>query len=349
MVSVNYYTYGVDREFLDRLHAWTGGRPMMMSEFYWAAPGDTGLPGGQEVTSQQERGLAYRNYVEGLAATGYVVGIEWFTLIDQARGGRWFEKFSGEKANSGLFNVADRPYKIFLAEAMKTNYGIYPVALGEQAPFVYRNPKFQQAGGKLLAAIPHAVGPMKIDGRRDDWPGTPPELISGKRLVQGADAGGLEGAFRLCWDETNLYLLANVTDATPMRNGQAGNMLWSGDGLELFFGGEELDKAGPLLFTDRQVLLGAGKSGQCYLANAPKQFPCDTAVLPNVDGAGYTLEAAIPFAALDFTPGDGKVVRFDLAIDDSADGKLRLRQLMWNGIARNSTDRGYWGRAVLGK
>ncbi len=37
-----------------------------------------------------------------------------------------------------------------------------------------------------------------------------------------------------------------------------------------------------------------------------------------------------------------------LTLDDSADGNSRLRQPKWNGIARNSSDRTHWGRAVLG-
>ena len=71
--------------------------------------------------------------------------------------------------------------------------------------------------------------------------------------------------------------------------------------------------------------------------------------MPGVDGKGYTIEAAIPFKALGFRPAEGKAVRFDLAVDDSADGSRRLRQLMWNGTGRNSGDRTAWGRAVFAK
>lgn len=72
-------------------------------------------------------------------------------------------------------------------------------------------------------------------------------------------------------------------------------------------------------------------------------------VVRNVDGTGYTMEAAIPFNSLSITPAEGQQLRFDLAIDDSVDGKTRLRQIVWNGIRRNSTDRTYWGRALLVK
>jgi len=352
LLSLNYYTYGVDKAFLDRLHGWTGDKPLMLSEFYWASPSDTGLPGGKEVGSQRERGLAYRNYVEQSAALPYIVGIEWFTLIDQARSGRWFERYNGERANTGLLSVADRPYRDCLDEMMQTNYGIYDVMLGKRPPFVYDDPRFTVAGpATRTLQIAHAVGPMRLDGRRDDWPGNPPERLGPQRLVEGSDAGGLEAAFRLCWDDKSLYLLAEMTDSTPMQNTRRGDSIWGGDATELFIGHEKLDQPGPLLFTDRQVLLSGGLvdgAPQSYTAHAPQQVPCELAVTPNMDGKGYVLEAAIPFEALGLKPAAGQTLLFDLALDDSADGSLRLRQLMWNGRARNSSDRTHWGRAVLG-
>jgi hypothetical protein len=66
-----------------------------------------------------------------------------------------------------------------------------------------------------------------------------------------------------------------------------------------------------------------------------------------VDGKGYTIEAAIPWSVLDVTPKEGLELLFDLAVDDSPDGRDRRAQLMWNGVARNSSDRGAWGRLIL--
>jgi hypothetical protein len=146
VVSFNYYTYGFDRDLLARLRGWMGDKPMFFSEFYFASPGDSGLAGGaKDVSTQRERGLAYRHYVEQAAALGYVVGIEWFTLVDQAVTGRWFDKYNGEAANTGLISVADRPWRAMLGEMMKTNYDIYKVFLGERPPFVFDDPRFKPA------------------------------------------------------------------------------------------------------------------------------------------------------------------------------------------------------------
>lgn len=143
VMSFNYYTRGVDKAFLRRIYDWTGGRPMMMSEFYWGASKESGLAGGSEVATQQERGLAYRNYVEQCASLGFVIGIEWFTLIDQSVTGRWFQGYDGERANTGILAVTDRPWRPMLDEMIKTNYGIYQVLLGKQEPFVFNDPRFK--------------------------------------------------------------------------------------------------------------------------------------------------------------------------------------------------------------
>ncbi len=145
VMSFNYYTHAVDREFLERIHRWTGGLPMMLSEFYWSASQESGLSGGREVATQQERGLAYRNYVEQSAALDFVVGIEWFTLIDQAVTGRWFQGFDGERANTGVLAVTDRPWKAMLEEVVKTNHDIYRVWLRERPPFAFDDPRFKPA------------------------------------------------------------------------------------------------------------------------------------------------------------------------------------------------------------
>ena len=349
VISFNYYTYGLDKAFLDRIYRWTGGRPMFFSEFYWNSPADSGLPGGvKDISSQEQRGLAYRNYVEQAAKMNYVVGIEWFTLVDCHFTGQWFSRYGGENPNSGLFDVADRPWKEMIAHMVKTNYAIYDVWLGDKPAFVFDDPRFNpKAAAMQTTKIHRATAAMKIDGDADGWPGIPATRISSQRLVNGADAGEIEASFKLCWDDENLYLLADVTDHTPMRNEKEADRLWMGDGLELFVGHEKIDAGGALLFDDRQVLLGAGGGGRHYILNAPQQCECRLAVVAHVDGKGYTLEAAIPFKALNFAPAEGLRIRLDLAVDDSTDGKGRKCQLMWNGTARNSGDRTYWGQAVF--
>jgi hypothetical protein len=132
-----------------------------------------------------------------------------------------------------------------------------------------------------------------------------------------------------------------------MLNTQKGDLLWNADGLELFIGSEKTDQGGPLLFTERQVLLGAGNNNQTFVASQTAQPLIATSVTRAVDGKGYTLEAAIPWAALAVTPKEGAVLLFDLAVNNSTEGKQRSSQLVWSGGPRNSSDRSAWGRLTL--
>jgi hypothetical protein len=350
VISVNYYTCGIDEAFVRRLYEWSGRRPQMWSEFYFTAAQESNVAAANnDLPTQRGRGLAYRHYVEGAAALGFVVGVEWFTLIDQAVTGRFFEGFNGERANTGLFNVADRPYRDLFAEMAKTHAAVYNVWLEGAAPFRFDEPRFSgKAGGAArTVSAGRAAGPMAIDGRLDGWPGRPPERLGADRLALGRESGGTEAAFKLCWDEKALYLLVNVTDPTPMKNAHSGADLWNADAVELFIGGEKPEQGGALLFTDRQILLGAGKDNQTHVVNAARQPVIETSVTPSVDGKGYTLEAAIPWSALDVAPKEGQTLLFDLALGNSADGKQRTSQLVWNGGPRNSSDRGGWGRLTL--
>ena len=120
--------------------------------------------------------------------------------------------------------------------------------------------------------------------------------------------------------------------------------------MELFTGYEDLDQLGSLRFCDRQVLIRGDKAdakhAPMFFANTPlKNCQGRSAVIPGADGKSYTIEAAIPFSALGFTPKPGQEILFDLVVDDGGNGR---RMLAWNGTARDSRDRGSWGRATFG-
>ena len=354
VISINYYTLGVDRGFMERLYNWTGGKPQMWSEFYYTS-GAEGNPsaGGLDMATQQKRGEAYRNYIEQAAHLGFVVGIEWFTLVDQAVTGRWFSKLDGERNNSGLFATTDRPYDAMWREMAKSHHDIYDVWLNGKTPFAIDDPRFTGGASKTTKTVQAgrvAPGSLTINGTTDGWPGRPPERIGSERIASGKDGKGLEAAYKVAWDAQNLYLLVNITDPTPLNNTKDGDRLWAGDGVELFIGSEKLDQPGTLLFTDHQVLLAGRadtKPGSWHVVNAATQPEIKLINVPSVDGSGYTLEAAIPWSALDVKPSEGQSLLFDLAIDDAPAGGDRTRQLMWNGGGKNSGDRSYWGRLQL--
>ncbi|RJP25123.1 MAG: hypothetical protein C4527_17490 [Candidatus Omnitrophota bacterium] len=129
--SMNCYRSNVPldtcKEIVNRLHM-----PVMIGEFHFGAL-DVGLPspGLVHVRTQEDRGKAYRYYVEDAAANPYCVGVHYFTLYDQSAMGR----FDGENYNIGFLDVCNSPYEPMTNAARETHERIYQVANGEVPPF----------------------------------------------------------------------------------------------------------------------------------------------------------------------------------------------------------------------
>ncbi len=105
--------------------------PVMIGEFHFGAL-DAGLPatGLEGVTSQSERGAAYRYYCERVAAHPNGVGCHYFQCYDQFVLGR----FDGENYNIGLFDICSRAYPEMMKAVLECSRGIYSVADGSTPP-----------------------------------------------------------------------------------------------------------------------------------------------------------------------------------------------------------------------
>ncbi len=68
----------------------------MIGEYHFGSL-DVGLPasGLRRVRTQEDRGRAYRTYLENAAADPFCVGVHWFTLYDEPAIGR----YDGENYN----------------------------------------------------------------------------------------------------------------------------------------------------------------------------------------------------------------------------------------------------------
>ncbi|HZJ57928.1 MAG TPA: hypothetical protein VFD89_06765 [Clostridia bacterium] len=108
------------------------GMPVMIGEYHFGAL-DRGLmaTGLRAVSSQSERGKAYRYYCENAAATKYCVGTHYFTLGDQSFLGRG----DGENYQIGIVNVCNRPYEEIIGGMIETHKRIYEVAEGTREAY----------------------------------------------------------------------------------------------------------------------------------------------------------------------------------------------------------------------
>ena len=107
------------------------GKPVIIGEFHFGAL-DRGMDatGLRGVTSQAERGVAYRRYMHKAAAHPMCLGAHYFTLYDQAYLGR----FDGENYQIGVLDVCSQPYTEFLSGIVRTHGELYEVADGTMAP-----------------------------------------------------------------------------------------------------------------------------------------------------------------------------------------------------------------------
>jgi hypothetical protein len=128
--SLNIYRYAPPRAALDRVYAMTG-RPMLIGEFHIGVPERGLAPGLVQAASQQERGVAYRYYVEQSLSHPAMVGTHWFQWVDQPATGR----NDGENYNIGLVDVTDRPYAELVSAAKATHARLLAVHSGKLTPF----------------------------------------------------------------------------------------------------------------------------------------------------------------------------------------------------------------------
>jgi hypothetical protein len=83
-----------------------------------------------QTRNQEERGTAYRYYVENAAAHPAVIGTHWFQWIDQPSTGR----NDGENYNIGLVDVTDRPYPEMIKATKETYKRLQDVHSGKETP-----------------------------------------------------------------------------------------------------------------------------------------------------------------------------------------------------------------------
>jgi hypothetical protein len=346
VISYNYYTYDLD---MNRIKSMSdlAGKPIIFTEFHYGDPTQGQTGGIRVLDNEDQKGKAYRNYVEKAAASGLVVGAHWFEFLDQSVTGRWFQGYEGESFGIGFINVADRPYKTMLNSVMEANYNIYDVLLGEKEPYSFDfGPGRSERNSNNTVNIQKTNSPIVIDGVKDaSWPGQTISL-SDKDRILGTQRTNVSSDINMAWDATNLYVFAHIKDPTPMQNAYEGFDIWNGDALEMFVGPQFLNSPGSLKVSDSQLIISA-KGDYNWYNNKNPQPPVDTVTKLDEDQLGYTIEAAIPLSGININDAaNGRQLRFDIGFDNG-EGTNRVAQYLWNGVDGNSSNRDKWGMATL--
>lgn len=125
--SFNNYARVPSMEDMD----WISGRtglPMIIGEFHFGTT-DRGL--GESlvrVTSQKDRGAAFRTYAETAFSHPALIGVSWFTWTDQPLFGRG----DGENYNIGLVDITNRPYEYMVKAIQETSKNCYDIHAGKR-------------------------------------------------------------------------------------------------------------------------------------------------------------------------------------------------------------------------
>ena len=208
---------------------------------------------------------------------------------------------------------------------------------------------------KKIAAAVKASGPVKIDGKLNEWGNAAPiELKDAAFFKEGLNWGGpadLSGKVCLMWDDQNLYVAAAITDRIPLVNKKERQDIWNGDGMEIVLSTDPGADARRESFERGDYQLGFGTGNG--RSNKPAVWNWQRRRSPNgseisvkkVDKPlGYVIEAKIPWEFFGaFRPKSGARVGFDVALDDADQTGEREKQFIWNGDYCFYKDPSVWG------
>ncbi|WP_238654150.1 endo-1,4-beta-xylanase [Paenibacillus piscarius] len=181
------------------------------------------------------------------------------------------------------------------------------------------------------ANVSEAVyGTPVLDGTADElWASAPEMAVNRYQMAwQGAS-----GKARALWDDENLYVLVQVSDAQlDKSNANA----WEQDSVEIFVD-ENFGRTTFYEDDDGQYRVNYDNEASFSPAAIGAGFESVT----KVNGTGYTIEMKIPFKKI--TPAGGAKIGFDAQINDAKSG-VRQSVAAWN----DTTGNGYQDTSVFG-
>lgn len=251
--------------------------------------------------------------------------------------------------NSLTKKVAPRGKELFLFPIAKTGQGdSLDVSFklteneGSAIKFISKKKiKFLVANEKGKKAVSSAklddVSQVKVKNLKNSW--------NGKK-----DASGIAQA---SWDMKNLYLNVIVKDNKVAS--AKDNALYNGDCVEIFF---DIDIASNMKrFTAENYQILFSPDGRISKSKRGGGLKLDLSAincktLKTEDG--YCMNIKIPWRVLKdangevFTPAKGKVVGFEIAIDDN-DGEFKSRksQIVWSGKGQAHANTNNYGAIIL--
>jgi hypothetical protein len=205
--------------------------------------------------------------------------------------------------------------------------------------------------GPAVAVAPNVLpvqcvigNPPVVDGNLADWGTLADTLTHGNAQYQSSssawtgvpaqDDANSSAQFALRWDLSNLYVAVHVTDdVRGVHPAAPGYQPYLDDAVELYLDGLH-DRTTMYGADDHQFIITADGSNFEYENTVSMgAVPAgDFALQPDATGAGFAVEFRVPWSALGGTPAaNGRVIGFDLMVDDDDDTKMQdlARFIAW--------------------
>jgi hypothetical protein len=191
--------------------------------------------------------------------------------------------------------------------------------------------------------------PPTLDGNLSDWPtalfsntlsyATAAEHIGSWASLPADNDLNSSAVFALRWDQTYLYLAVRVSDQS---RSSVQVYYYDGDSVEIYLDGLH-DRSIAYGADDAELIVVPGGNSQLwrYRATGNPQMSPTTFIAKTMDslGAGgaltnWNLEAAIPWSFLGGgAVSAGRLVGFDLALNDNDGSAMRERSMVWKNAA----------------
>ena len=168
-----------------------------------------------------------------------------------------------------------------------------------------------------------------LDGVVDAlWVGANSYPIANVTIGSAVPASDLSGSFRALYDDTNLYLLVEITDDILIND--SGTGWYHDDTVEVFIDGDYSrsttaydgvnDFQLAVRYADGNVIIRGSNS-------APVPAGAQASLAPTT--GGYVLEMLLPLAQIGVSPVDGTLLGLDVQVNDDDNGGDRDTKMAW--------------------
>jgi hypothetical protein len=221
---------------------------------------------------------------------------------------------------------AASPYSLALDNLAKGTYSIKVVATDKQGN--QGSSETRTVNVVSTYQIGKTTVPISIDGIIDPvWNNPETADIVPGNVLSGtlANPADLSGKFRALWDNTYLYILADVNDQSLNKDGTNN---YDDDGVEVYLDINN-DKSTTYGANDVQYTFGWNNGTTVGALPSGRSVAGITYKVVAKTG-GYIVEARIPWSTVQATPAINQLIGIEFMINDDDNNGTRDKKIAWN-------------------